>query len=129
MKNLITTIAIVTTSLASYSQEDKFVTTFAENGEWSEATQEYIYNDDIRYDSICFVFYDDVILSSDESSSRYVITNHEVSDGIYVWDAVDEEDNKCFLIMYNDYGYLIIQVCYADYCLRYYCDDKQTRRN
>jgi len=122
MKKLLTTLTVTLFALASFAQSDVFTTVFVQSGDWDKKTKNYIWEDDIYKAQIEFTFKQQVILVQDEAQSVYITSNYQKNDGVSYWDAIDENGSKCFISMYDAYGYIILEVFYGNLCFRYYFD-------
>lgn len=123
MKKLLTTLTVILLTLASFTQSNTFKTVFVQSGDWDKKTDTYIWEDDIHKAQIEFRFRQQVIIVQDEARSVYVTSNYQKGDEASYWDAIDENGTKCFISIYNSYGYIILEVFYGNICFRYYFDD------
>jgi|DEB0MinimDraft_10_1074344.scaffolds.fasta_scaffold27382_5 hypothetical protein len=124
MKKLLTTLTVTLFALASFAQSDVFTTVFVQSGDWDKKNETYIWEDDIHKAQIEFTFQQQVILVQDEANSVYVTSNYQEEDEASYWDAIDENGTKCLIVMYNEYGYIILEVFYGNLCFRYYFDEE-----
>lgn len=124
MKKLLTTLTVTLFTLASFAQSNTSTAVFVQSGDWDKKTENYIWENDIHKAQIEFTFQQQVIIVQDEARSVYVTSNYQEEDEASYWDAIDENGTKCFIAMYNAYGYVVLEVFYGNLCFRYYFEEE-----
>lgn len=125
MKKVLLLSVILFASIIGKSQEPSYFETYkTKNGKWNEYKQEFVYSQPV-YQKIKIEISGNVISIKDQANSVYITRNKEVvrktmEDAIYAYDAIDEENRICKVMLSKDKTTFSITILYTDFLIEYF---------
>lgn len=125
MKKLLTILMVSLFTLTAFTQDVKSTTCFLQTGKWNSYKEDYVYGK-IKFEKIDFLFRGNVIIVNDYAESTYITSNSQkFSDGSVLWDAIDENNKMCKVVMYDELGYTVVEIMYVNVSYKYFFDPNE----